>query len=397
MSIAQHDVAGEGEVHPSQDGPDDNRIDAAALVAFQSEAVNLPWIIFRAAFRASRVDALPSRARAVLAALARTVDAARPYAAIYARRELLMDRAMLSPRTFYRSLDDLESTGLITRTVQARYVEVGKFGRVHLHLTEHAATLLGLVEAVTPPSPTPTPAAPAGSFEGPCANVADGAIYGDLPPPAFQKRQPGQVPADLQRLLPLGFSKFLIFNLMKQARKAGKRLSDVVEATWAHLKAAKRPICYLRALLRNPVDFGYQVRVRDAEHAASRDTEAERDAAQALVAELAGQTLVDETGTRKLVLDAEGASLAVYSVDESVPRHEAGDWQLRFARAVRSGRIRVASEEDLEAFAQERRSRTVPLTPTPDAPRVITATAGSHLANLRAALRGIGIGAGRAA
>jgi hypothetical protein len=59
---------------------------------------------------------------------------------------------------------------------------------------------------------------------------------------AFQNRQPGQVPADLQRLLTLGFSKFLIFGLMRDARERGKRLSDVVQATWHGLKRADRPV-----------------------------------------------------------------------------------------------------------------------------------------------------------
>ena len=59
-------------------------------------------------------DSLPAHG-ALLAALARTVDAQRPYAAIFARRELLTGRAMQSMRTFYRGLDDLEAAGLIAR------------------------------------------------------------------------------------------------------------------------------------------------------------------------------------------------------------------------------------------------------------------------------------------
>jgi hypothetical protein len=57
-------------------------------------------------------DSLPAHG-ALLAALARTVDAQRPYAAIFARRELPTGRAMQSMRTFYR--DDLEAAGLIAR------------------------------------------------------------------------------------------------------------------------------------------------------------------------------------------------------------------------------------------------------------------------------------------
>ncbi|WP_309935752.1 hypothetical protein [Caballeronia sp. LZ032] len=69
MSIAQRFVAGEGEAHAE---------DSAALTAFRCDSTNLPWIIFRAAFRAAHIEQIPPRARAVLSALARTVDAAKP-------------------------------------------------------------------------------------------------------------------------------------------------------------------------------------------------------------------------------------------------------------------------------------------------------------------------------
>ena len=93
----------------------------------------------------------------------------------------------------------------------------------------------------------------------PSATVADGAIYKDLFP-KNQKRQPGTLPLDLQRLLSLGFHKFLVFKLMREAKQHGKLLTEVVEVTWEHLSAAKRPISYLRSLLRSPVDFGHQLR-----------------------------------------------------------------------------------------------------------------------------------------
>jgi hypothetical protein len=133
MSIAQLPVASEGETHLQ---------DAAALTAFRCDSTNLPWVIFRAAFRATHIEDIPARARAVLSALARTVDAARPMAAIFARRELLTGRALQSMRTFYRSLDDLESAGLIDRRSQSRYIEAGLFGRAYIHLTARAAEIV---------------------------------------------------------------------------------------------------------------------------------------------------------------------------------------------------------------------------------------------------------------
>lgn len=370
MDIAQRSVAGEGELHPAQTAALEVPNDAAALAAFRCDSVNLPWIIFRAAFRASQIEQLPTRARAVLAALARTVDANRPFGAIFARRELLTGRALQSMRTFYRSLDDLEAAELIERRPQSRYVEIGRFGRSNLHLTERAVVLLGFIEvratqpsnvpvqahaAPSPDASTQTQTSDAPSFIPPSANVADGAIYGDLSPGAFQKRQPGQLPADLQRLRSLGFIDFLIFKLMRKAREQGKRLSDVVEATWEHLKLAERPINYLNALLLSPVDFGHQLRSkRDAKAEEQRRIEHAANA-ERIAQQHAGKTFTDTDGERLYVIDADGQSMTVYARDEGVGR-QATCWKEKFAEALQEGRIRNASSEDREVFAQAKRT-----------------------------------------
>jgi hypothetical protein len=415
MSIAQRSVAGEGETCPSADesgrasvsSPAGEDRDAAALHAFATDATNLPWLVFRAAFRAAHVDGLTARARALLAALARTVDATRPYAAIYARRELLNDRALLSRRTLYRALDDLETAGLIRRAGQLRITSEGyegQFGRTYLHLTDRATILLGLVE---PPAPAPahngspeqaaqdTTSAHAGStFPQPGATVARGADNKDLLPGSSQKRQPGQLPADLERLRTLGFSKFLIFGLMRDARQHGKRLSDVVEATWTHLKKASRPICYLRSLLRSPVDFGYQLRARQAEVTAKRNAEAEREDALRFASDAAGQTYIDAAGTRRLDIDSDGRGATVRIAGEGTLRHEAGDWPLRFLRAVRAGALRAAAPADLEAFACAGRPAPAAAPLETPAPRSVTPLVSTHLAGLRALLHGAGRVAG---
>jgi hypothetical protein len=411
MSIAQHFVAGEvglrlhfSDTENVDVSPTSQSTEDSDVIALSFDSVNLPWIILRAVHRASRLDGVPARARSVLAALARTVDASNPYGHIYARRELLTERSMQSERTFYRSLDDLETAGLIDRPPQRRYVHAGLFGRAYLHLTERAAIILGLAaEPIPADQPVEAKAdsvdssttnagaqqagtAAAEAFSYRSATVADGGIYKDLSPTTFQKRQPGQVPADLQRLRSLGFQKFLIFKLMREARQQGKRLSDVVEATWDHLKKAVRPICYLRALLHSTADFGFQVRSREAERNAVRAANEEQQAAEALVAHVAGQSFVDVSGDRKLVVDVDGMSLSVYSVEEGVARREAGQWQVRFAQALRAGQIRVATGADLEAFAQARRQVSVPVRTAPGGPRVATEAVSDHLALLRGTL-----------
>ncbi|SEF13850.1 hypothetical protein SAMN02787142_8112 [Burkholderia sp. WP9] len=413
MSIAQHFVAGEVGLRP--DFPETEHVDASPapqatedsdVIALRSDSVNLPWVILRAVHRASRLDGIPARARFVLAALARTVDASNPFGHIYARRELLTERSMQSERTFYRSLDDLETAGLIDRPPQRRYVQAGLFGRAYLHLTERAAIILGLaaepIPAVQPvkaktdsvdSSSTNPRAQQAGTvaaeaFSYRSAKVADGGIYKNLSPTSLQKRQPGQVPVDLQRLQSLGFRDFLIFKLMREAREQGKRLSDVVEATWEHLKKAKRPICYLRALLTSTADFSFQIRTRYAEQKAARAAVEDQEAAESLVRQVAGQTFVDAAGERKLVLDADGQSLSVYNSEEGVARREAGQWQLRFAKALQNGKIRPAQPDDLEAFAQARcRATSSSALPAVDAPRIVTEAVTDNLVLLKGALR----------
>ncbi|TCK33449.1 hypothetical protein B0G84_7669 [Paraburkholderia sp. BL8N3] len=404
MSIAQRYVAGEGESHSARNEQIEVAVDSAALTAFRCDSTNLPWVIFRAAFRAAHIEQLPQRARSVLSALARTVDAQRPFAAIFARRDLLTGRALQSMRTFYRSLDDLESAGLIERRPQTRYVDAGLFGRSYLHLTARAAALLGLGESVvsqaaarsdkpnSPPLPDPGNDAITSSFSPPSANLADGGIYKDLSPTAFQKRQPGHVPEDLQRLRSLGFIDYLIFKLMREANEQGKRLSDVVEATWDHLKLARAPINYLRTLLRSPVDFSRQLRRRIEARTEEQARLARQDRAEFVARQSAGQTFIDASGQRKYVIDADGQSMLVYNAAEGIGRQAAG-WKDSFAVARQHGHIRPATHADLEAFARARQLRLASVSMEPTVkqqsvhrPRVTTQVR-EHIAGLKSILR----------
>jgi hypothetical protein len=355
MRIAQHSVAGEVKSRPQIPETPLGAEDQQALEEYACDRSNLPWVIFRAAHRATHTSALPARARALLAALARTVDAARPYAAIFARRELLTGRAMQSMRTFYRGLDDLETAGFISRPPQMRYGAAGLFGRAYLHLTPKAAELLGLIEA-TSEADRPNDASPevaaktaAGlSLVTPSVTVADGAIYKDLIPNT-QKRQPGRVPADLQRLLPLGFREFLIFKLMGEAKRHGKLLSDVVEASWDHLRRASHPISYLRTLLRAPVDFNYRVRAQRADVSEREQQRARAKHREGAVAGFAGGSFVSRDGFRTYHVSDDARSITIHHREESQPRFHAGNWSEDFLAAIEAGHIVAATAEKAAA------------------------------------------------
>jgi hypothetical protein len=345
MHIAQLSVAGEEHLRLNSPDTPGHETDRQALDEYACDRSNLPWVIFRAAHRANHVAVLPARARALLAALARTVDAGRPHAAIFARRELLTGRALQSMRTFYRSLDDLETAGLITRPPQTRYGAAGLFGRAYLHLTSKAAVLLGLVEPViTATAPAldaqadAARATPAISSTIPSVTVADGAIYKDLSP-TNQKRQPERVPADLQRLRILGFRDFLIFKLMREAGEHAKRLSDVVEASWNHLRRATHPISYLRTLLRAPVDFAYRVRAHRTSVVANAARDERIATARDAAPELAGKRFVSHDQLRTYYVSGDAKSVTIHHREEQMPRVHAGHWVADFIDALRSGRI----------------------------------------------------------
>jgi hypothetical protein len=365
MLIAQRFVAGEGDDRPTPHEMNPATLDNEALEDFACDRSDLPWIIFRAAHRANHIAAIPSRSRALLAALARTVDAQKPYAAIFARRELLTGRALQSMRTFYRSLDDLAEVGLIVRAPQKRHGNAGLFGRAYIHLTEKAAELLGLVEEKNAPVLAQIAQSPSASPKnseaiahqdplliGPSATVADGGIYKDLFP-KNQKRQPGTLPLDLQRLLNLGFHKFLVFKLMREAKQHGKLLTEVVDVTWGHLRAAKRPISYLRSLLRSPVDFGHQLRSQQAKMHERRTRANEAKAVDDLVARHLGQVFYDEASNRRFEISADGSELVIRDCREPVARMSAAGWKPDFVTALRAGRLLSASPSHDAAFAKK--------------------------------------------
>jgi hypothetical protein len=403
MFIAQPSVAGEGVVRPLPASASSDSPDGDAFVEFACDSINLPWIIFRAAHRAAHIQGISARSRALLGALARTVDADRPYAAIFARRELLTGRAMQSMRTFYRSLDDLEAAALITRAPQKRHGGAGLFGRAYLHLTEKAAQILGLVateqDAV---EVKPDSAAVANdrqvidaSLEHRSANVADGGIYKDLYP-VSQKRQPGALPADLQRLTSLGFHEFLVFKLMTEAKAQGKFLSDVVNASWAGLKKAHAPINYLRALLRKPVDFAYRAQVLRQGADEQRHHDADQAELTATIARCAGRTFYNTSSARRVTVSTDGTTLMAFDSAEQQSRSAVSGWTQAFAQALREGRLLPATDERDAAFAAHcLRVRVAPIQighQGEGRPRQLTGGVDGHLNEIKERLRALGAG-----
>jgi hypothetical protein len=151
----------------------------------------------------------------------------------------------------------------------------------------------------------------------------------------------------------LGFHKFLVFKLMREAKQHGKLLTEVVEVTWEHLSAAKRPISYLRSLLRAPVDFGHQLRSHHAKIHERRTRVNDIKAVDDLAARHAGQVFFDEAINRRFEISADGSEIAIRDCREPRARVSAVGWKPDFAAALRTGRLLSASPSHDAAFAEK--------------------------------------------
>jgi hypothetical protein len=151
-------------------------------------------------------------------------------------------------------------------------------------------------------------------------------------------------------LLSLGFRQFLIFKLMREAKAQAKLLSDVVEATWEYLRNAKRPISYLRALLRSPVDFGHQIRAKRL--AAERLAEENAQAANidTAVLQCAGHAFIDMANTRLITVSSTADSISVHDYREARPRVSTGQWKASFVAALNAREVIRATPDQVTAF-----------------------------------------------
>jgi hypothetical protein len=194
-------------------------------------------------------------------------------------------------------------------------------------------------------------------------------------------------------LLSLGFRQFLIFKLMREAKAHAKLLSDVVEATWEHLRNAKRPISYLRALLRSPVDFGHQIRAKRiaADRKAQEDVHAAHIATAVL--ESAGHTFIDRTGTKLITVSNDAGSITVHDSREAAPRVATGQWATPFVAALTTRDVVRATSEQVSNFRSKcngNRHQAQPkvnLAAEPAVPRTRTPAISDRLSEMKRTLR----------
>ncbi|MBW5286750.1 replication protein O [Burkholderia gladioli] len=382
------------------------------------------------------VAGLPQRARCALAALAQTVDRRKPLASIFAHRDYLAARAGLSERTWYRAERDLAESGLITIAEQTRKTRHARFGAAYIYLTEAAATLLGLLgpeaqlgqrapkaspqtarsgaapttshsQGASPADCTTPDQAQSAKADGtysqasPSANLADPYTNVYRLPASSQKRQQARLPSDVQPLLSLGFHENYIYKLMRLARvDHQKRLGDVVEACWDSLKNAKRPIPYLRTLLRSSTDFAWLAsQQRTARLAANAAEQAQAELEQA-GREIAGNAFVSRGGNVQYRISDDGRMLTSHDVREGRERVATTGWLSGFLQAIRDGAVMPcrAGATAPEAGKVSRHAALVASAETNGSVVAASSASLSSIALMRAQLRSItaGLGGNRA-
>lgn len=425
MSIAQPDVAGEGDAYPEAPALEPGNNESEPL---SCDARNLPYQTLRAHQRALSVAGLPQRARCALAALAQTVDRRKPLASIFAHRDYLAARAGLSERTWYRAERDLAESGMITIAEQTRKTRHARFGAAYIYLTEAAAILLGLLgpeaqlgqrapkassqtarsgaapttahsqgaspaDCTTPDQAQSAEANGTYSQASPSANLADPYTNVYRLPASSQKRQQARVPSDVQPLLSLGFHENYIFKLMKLARvDHQKRLGDVVSACWESLKKAKRPIPYLRTLLRSSTDFAWLASQRRTAQLVADTLAQEQTALEEARREIAGGAFVSRGGNVLYRISDDGQVLTSSDVRESRERVATTGWLSGFVQAIRDGVVKQCVA-GATACISAQAERGQPLAPGA-AVSAASSTSLTSISLMRAQLRAIKAGFG---
>jgi hypothetical protein len=141
------------------------------------------------------------------------------------------------------------------------------------------------------------------------------------------------------------------------------------------------------------INFGHQVRAKEASTERARRERLDAIELEQTLARCANQTFIDLAGERQIVIGQGGDSMTVHDSFECAPRLAAGTWKPAFVAALNSGKIRTATAEDQDAFAARRRERLGPNAgfpypePTVAAARLLTPEIDRRLAQLKQLLR----------
>ena len=214
---------------------------------------------------------LTASARQVLAEIATRLDLADPAGPFWFKRDKAALRLGLSRRAIYYALSALEKAGYIIRLPQPLSSE-GYFGCARMRATENLLKLLNLPASDSQPS-AKNAASPINHKNNLKKQPASRISFSEMEEKrkTEENQKPGPTASSLwkdpalQKLLNLGLSRWGVFALMGQAKKAGQRLSEVVNYLGSALDQLDSPrgvFAYIRACLKSGRDFGAALKDR---------------------------------------------------------------------------------------------------------------------------------------
>ncbi|WP_232232589.1 MULTISPECIES: helix-turn-helix transcriptional regulator [Cupriavidus] len=259
--------------------------------------------------------------RQVLATLVRfALNQQDPSALAFIRKATIAQHLGISEATVYRALGSLEDAGLIKRERQQRTrAQLEVVGRIGF-----SAKLLRCIGIASPQLQSSVHVSARSYDSGASTRIAP--VSGvNKTMQSSTKKHPGPgsfvlidgraVPMDLAPLVrDQALRMSALFLLMRLARTAGHRLSNVVSAAGNALTAlrGRELFAYLKSLLEKPVDYGHVVRTRklreDEERAAEALATRERQQIAELVERYRGKRVSAPDGS---TYEVDSASIVI--------------------------------------------------------------------------------------
>nr|WP_316157509.1 helix-turn-helix domain-containing protein [Cupriavidus sp. BIC8F] len=318
--------------------------------AARCDARRLPERILRAialVYESDGLRALHITNRQVLATLIRfALNQKDPTSLAFIKKATIAQHLSISEATVYRALGTLEDAGLIERERQqrtrAQLEVVGRIGFTAklLQCIGLAGRELGYPEPQTGSDESRSSSACLAPVSG-VNNPKQSSTKKLSGPREFVQIHDRAVPIDLAPLVrDQELTTSALFLLMRLAREAGHRLSDVVSAA-GHVLGPLRGrelFAYLKSLLGKPIDYSYVVQTRKAQEDERRAT-----AAQAAQDRLEVAQLVERYRGRRVsapdgrIYEVDSASIVITEANgrrSSLGHDQARAWLIEMDRAA---------------------------------------------------------------
>jgi len=299
-------------------------------------AITYPGAISRACAALDEIAefrAMPDGYLRVLIRIVKKINLATFSAPIRASRTTLATESGKSVETVGRVIRWLEDAELIQRQQKARPGLRGSESPIIP--TKKLLTALQLTGQPVVDKPTPLPVRADGS-----KSLPQSSPIGKQPgePGPFVRIEGKTVPTDLVQLCQQGIQATGVLALMREAKTAGKRLSDVVQATQKYLVGleGRALYAYIRKLIGKDRDYGRQV----SEEAKAQQADQARTRLQEKAEALLGRKFQNAAGTMQIEVVSNGF-LAINDRGRgySCKLDEA------FLDALESGRVRPISAD----------------------------------------------------